>query len=81
MKYEVTYTVKGFLTCFRDVVEVHNIDDCEAEVKKLVEQYTGFKKSISTALYNNINSNTNLYCLSKPRASAIALHSSYGPAN
>lgn len=54
MKYEVTYTVKGFLTCFRDVVEVQNIDDCEAEVKKLVAQYTGLKKSIHILLIKPI---------------------------
>lgn len=54
MKYEVTYTVKGFLTCFRDVVEVQNIDDCESEVKKLVEQYTGLKKSIRIILIKPI---------------------------
>ena len=54
MKYEVTYTVKGFLTCFRDVVEVQNIDDCEAEVKKLVEQYTGLMKSIRIVLIKPI---------------------------
>jgi len=54
MKYEVTYTVKGFLNCFRDVVEVKNIDDCEAEVKKLVEQYTGFNKSIRIVLIKPI---------------------------
>lgn len=50
MKYEVLYTVKGFLPCFRDVVEVQNIDDCETEVKKLVEQMTGSKKSIRIVL-------------------------------
>jgi hypothetical protein len=33
MKYEVTYSVKGFLNCFRDVGEVQNIDDCKAGVK------------------------------------------------
>ena len=54
MKYEVTYTVKGFLTCFIDVVEVQNIDDCEAEVKKLVKQYTGLKKSIRIVLIKPI---------------------------
>ena len=54
MKYEVTYTVKGFLNCFRDVVEVQNIDDCEAEVKKLVEHYTGLKKSIHIVLIKPI---------------------------
>lgn len=54
MKYEVLYTVKGFLPCFRDVVEVHNIDDCEAELKKLVEQITGSKKSISIILIKQI---------------------------
>ena len=54
MKYEVIYSVKGFLTCFRDVVEVQNIDDCEAEVKKLVEQYTGLKKSIHIVLIKQI---------------------------
>lgn len=57
MKYEVTYTVKGFLTCFRDVVEVQNIDDCEAEVKKLVEQYTSFTKSIRIVLTNLLINN------------------------
>lgn len=54
MKYEVTYTVKGFLICFRDVVEVQNIDDCEAEVTKLVEQYTSLKKSIRIVLIKQI---------------------------
>ena len=54
MKYEVTYTVKGLLTCFRDVVEVQNIDECDAEVKKLVEQYTGLKKSIRIILVKPI---------------------------
>jgi len=54
MKYEVTYTVKGFLNYFRDVVEVQNIDECEAELKKLVEQYTGFKKSIRILLIKPI---------------------------
>ena len=54
MKYEVTYTVKGFLTCFRDVVEVHNIEDCEAELNKLVEQMTGSKKSIRIVLIKQI---------------------------
>lgn len=54
MKFEVTYTVKGFLTCFSDVVEVQNIDDCEAEVKKLVKQYTGLNKSIRIILIKPI---------------------------
>lgn len=54
MKFEVTYTVKGFLNCFRDVVEVENIDDCDMEVKKLVEQYTGFEKSIRIVLIKPI---------------------------
>lgn len=54
MKYEVFYTVKGFLPCFRDVVEVQNIDDCEAEVKKLVKQITGSKKSIRIVLIKQI---------------------------
>lgn len=54
MKYEVLYTVKGFLNCFRDVVEVHNIEDCEAELKKLVEQMTGSKKSIRIVLIKPI---------------------------
>ncbi len=54
MKYEVLYTVKGFLPCFRDVVEVHNIKDCEAEVKKLVEQMTGSKRSIRIVLIKSI---------------------------
>ena len=54
MKYEVTYTVKGFLTCFIDVVEVQNIDDCEAEVKKFVKQYTGLSKSIRIILIKPI---------------------------
>lgn len=54
MKYEVLYTVKGLLPCFRDVVEVHNIEDCEAEVKKLVEQITGSKKSIRIVLIKQI---------------------------
>ena len=54
MKYEVIYTVKGFPTCFRDVVEVQNIEDCEAELKKLVEQITGTKKSIRIVLIKQI---------------------------
>lgn len=54
MKYEVLYTVKGFLPCFRDVVEVHSIEDCEAELKKLVEQLTGSKKSIRIVLIKHI---------------------------
>ena len=54
MKYEVTYTVKGFLTCFRDVVEVQNIDDCEAELTKLVEHMTGSRKSIRIVLIKQI---------------------------
>ena len=54
MKYEVTYTVKGFMNCFRDVVEVQNIDDCEVELKKLVEKMTGSKKSIRIVLIKQI---------------------------
>ena len=54
MKYEVLYTVKGFHTCFKDVVEVHNIEDCEAEVKRLVEQMTGSKKAIRIVLIKQI---------------------------
>ena len=54
MKFEVLYTVKGFLSCFKDVVEVHNIEDCEAELKKLVEQMTGSKKSIRIVLIKQI---------------------------
>lgn len=54
MKYEVLYTVKGFLPCFKDVVEVHNIEDCEAELKKLVEQMTCSKKSIRIVLIKPI---------------------------
>lgn len=54
MKYDVLYTVKGFLPCFRDVVEVNNIEDCEAELKKLVEQMTGSKKSIRIVLIKPI---------------------------
>lgn len=54
MKYEMTYTVKGFLPCFRDVVEVHNIEDCEAELKKLVETITGSKKSFRIVLIKPI---------------------------
>ena len=54
MKYEVTYTVKGFLTCFKDVVEVQNIDDCETEIKKLVEQVMGFKKPVRIVFIKHI---------------------------
>jgi hypothetical protein len=54
MKFEVTYTINGFLNCFSDVVEVKNIDDCKAEVKKLVKQYIGSKKSIRIVLIKQI---------------------------
>ena len=54
MQYEVTYTVKGILTCFVDVVEVNNIVECEAEVKKLVEQYTGQEKQIRIVLIKKV---------------------------
>lgn len=54
MKYEVTYTVKGLLPCFKDVVEVHNIEDCEAELKKLAEQMIGSKKTIHIVLIKQI---------------------------
>jgi len=54
MKYEIFYTVKGLLPCFRDVVEVQNIDDCEAELTKLVEHMTGSRKSIRIVLIKQI---------------------------
>lgn len=41
--YLVTYTVKGYMTSFKDVVECANEDDCADEVRKLVLKYVGPK--------------------------------------
>ena len=43
MEYLVTYTVKGLITVFKDVVEVDNINDCESAVQKLVNEFYGNK--------------------------------------
>lgn len=53
MKYEVTYTVQGLLNVFKDVVECKKIDDCESEVKKLVEKAVG-KKSVKIVLIRTL---------------------------
>ena len=39
--YLVTYTVKGYMTAFKDVVECESSDDCADEVRKLVLKYVG----------------------------------------
>jgi hypothetical protein len=43
MTYTVTYTVKGYMAVFTDVVEVSDINECEAAVQKLVDESVGHK--------------------------------------
>jgi hypothetical protein len=44
MKYEITYTIKGFLKVFVDVVEAENINEAEVALKKQATELVGNKQ-------------------------------------
>ena len=41
MKFQVTYSIDGFLKVFIDVVECNDIEECEAAVEQLVKECVG----------------------------------------
>lgn len=53
MKFEITYTVQGFLKVFIDVVEADNLNEAEVVLTKQVEQLVG-KRQVQITLIKAI---------------------------